>query len=100
MWTQENWYNEAKKWAAENRDFLQKMSALFLNMLKNHIPDREESEIINIVLQYSQKRLNTPVNFKKYPELRGMKELISAEWKGIRDGAGLMMDLLLFIQMG
>ena len=88
MWTQENWYNEAKKWAAENRDFLQKMSALFLNMLKNHIPDREESEIINIVLQYSQKRLNTPVNFKKYPELRGMKELISAEWKGIRDGAG------------
>ncbi len=89
MWTEENWYNEAKKWAQENNDFIQKMCKRFISILKEPIPDKEESEIINLVFQHSQKRLNAPVDLRKYPELRGMKQLISAQWKGIGDGAGI-----------
>lgn len=89
MWTKENWYLEAKKWAEENRQFIQKMNNLFLKMLKQHIPDATEPEIFDMVYQHSQKRLNSPVDFKKYPELRGIKQLIFAEWKGIGDGAGI-----------
>ncbi|MCX7705491.1 MAG: hypothetical protein N2115_04450, partial [bacterium] len=89
MWTYENWYNEAKNWASKHREFVGKMIALNLNMLKKHMPDKPDKEIIRMVVDHSKKRINASVDFKKYPELRGVRELILAEWKGIEHGAGL-----------
>ncbi|MCM8759334.1 MAG: hypothetical protein NC906_06145 [Candidatus Omnitrophica bacterium] len=89
MWTQESWYTEAKNWASKHKEFVNKMALLNFNMLKNHLPDKADSEILEMVVEYSKKRINAPIDFKKYPELRGVRELIVAEWKGIEDGAGL-----------
>ncbi|MCM8828251.1 MAG: hypothetical protein NC902_03055 [Candidatus Omnitrophica bacterium] len=89
MWTQENWYNEAKNYAIKHREFVKKMTRLTLELLKKHIPEKSEDEIKEFLIEYSNKRINAPVDLKKYVELRGMKELILAEWKGIKDGAGI-----------
>ena len=35
------------------------------------------------------KRLDAAPSLQKFPELRGMRELIEAEWRGVRDGAHL-----------
>jgi len=88
MWREQDWYNESKEWALNHSDFIRKMAKLNLNLILRHIPDKSEKDIINLVLQHSEKRISAPVDFKKYPELRGVKQLILAEWKGIQDGAG------------
>ncbi len=89
MWTQEQWYAESKNWAQAHADFVRKMYLLTLDILKRHLPGFDELTIKRMIYDYSQKRLNAPVDFKRYPELRGMKQLISAQWKGLSDGSGL-----------
>jgi hypothetical protein len=89
MWTAEQWYSQAKKWASSHREYVRKMCNLNLNLLKKHLPDMDEDEIYSRVREFNEKRINAPVDFKKYPELIGMKQLIITEWKGIKDGANL-----------
>ncbi|HOL49865.1 MAG TPA: hypothetical protein PLW07_04740 [bacterium] len=89
MWTPECWYHDAKNWAQSHKDYMLKMYRINLKLLENHLPGTDEREIHNLLKEYNQSRINAPVDFKKYPELIGMKQLICAEWKGLQDGSGL-----------
>ncbi|MCM8815747.1 MAG: hypothetical protein NC931_07220, partial [Candidatus Omnitrophica bacterium] len=64
MWTQENWYNEAKNYAIKHREFVKKMTRLTLELLKKHIPEKSEDEIKKFLIEYSNKRINAPVDLK------------------------------------
>jgi hypothetical protein len=65
---------------------------LLKNYLK-HLPGKSREEIGKILQKCNDERLNAVPDPKKYPELRGMRELVEAEWRGLRDGARLSPEL-------
>ncbi len=89
MWTIDSWYREARAAAEAEADFLRKMADLRLGTLESHVPGMKRDEIVRHLQEVNRQRLNAVPDLAKYPELRGMRELIDASWRGARDGAGL-----------
>jgi len=94
MWTAESWYMESRKWAEANQEFVRKLAALHAKTLKHALPGVPAEEIFRMVKDLNRQRLDAVPSYVKYPELRGMRSLLEAEWRGLKDGAGLSDEYL------
>ena len=56
------------------------------------MPGKSRAEIVDIISTNNNRRLDAMPDTAIYPELRGMRELIEAEWRGVEDGAGLSAE--------
>jgi hypothetical protein len=89
MWTLASAYEEARGDSLKSGDQIRKMADLIMSRYRGWMPGRSETEIADILNQSTAERLAAVPDLRKYPELRGMRELIQAGWRGVRDGAGL-----------
>jgi hypothetical protein len=89
MWTPQSWYEEARQKATAGADHVRGMADLLLNNLCEALPNLPRDEIVLRLQRENAHRLDAVPSLQKYPELRGMRELIEAQWRGVRDGAQL-----------
>lgn len=89
MWTPQAWYDEARREAAGNRQYTRDMAVLCVNSMCEALPGVPRQEVARRLKLSNQRRLDAVPSLAKFPELRGMRELVKAEWKGTQDGAGL-----------
>lgn len=94
MWTPEQWYNEAREQAEANPGQIRGMAEMWLGTLMNGMPGVPREEVVRRLMEENQRRLEAVPSLKEYPELRGMRELVEASWRGTRDGAQLDDALL------
>ncbi|OGV63676.1 MAG: hypothetical protein A2498_11615 [Lentisphaerae bacterium RIFOXYC12_FULL_60_16] len=92
MWTQTQWYEAARQMAAAKPDYYRKWGEFYLLSYQRWMPEVPRPEIVRRLAAWNRERLDAVPDSIRYPELRGVKELIEAEWRGIRDGAGLSPD--------
>lgn len=76
MWTIDSWYREARASAEAEADFLRKMADLRLRTLEDHVLGMKRDEVVRRLQEVNRQRLNAVPDLAKYPELRGMRELI------------------------
>ena len=88
IWNIENWYSEARAQSAASRMYYHNLVELRLAHLAEVRPDLSAAERMRRLVEFHQQRLVAVPSLTKYPELRGMRELVSAEYRGIQDGAG------------
>lgn len=90
MWTISSWYEEARREAEANREHVRRMADFRLDILGGQItPRRSRVEVGQLLAASNRERLEAVPDLTRYPELRGMRELVEAGWRGTRDGAGL-----------
>lgn len=89
MWTIQSWYREAREAAEAKPEFVRKMAELWLNNYERGLTGVSRAEIVRRLQQCNRERLDAVPSLTKYPELRGMRELVEASWRGARDGAKL-----------
>lgn len=89
MWTPEQWYQEARVDAQTRAEQIRGMADFWMRTLEREMPDVSGDEITRLLQVENRKRLDAMPPVDKYPELRGMRELIEASWRGIQDGAQL-----------
>jgi len=89
MWTPRGWYEEARRYASERKEWFRGMADLFIRNYSKWMPEMPKDKIIRQLQEWNDKRINATPDLSKYPELQGMKELIQAEWNGWKDGAEL-----------
>jgi hypothetical protein len=92
MWTIASWYEEARQGAERGCGQIRKMIDFRFSIYEKGIPGKSRAEIARILAKSNRERLDAVPDLGRYPELRGMRELVEAEWRGIRDGAGLTDD--------
>ena len=89
MWTIQGWYDEARRNAERDRERIRKTADYTLQFYEKEIPGKSRAEIGRILQKSNRERLQAVPDLKRYPELCGMPQLVEAEWRGTRDGAGL-----------
>lgn len=94
MWTPDQWYAEARGYAQTNRDMVRGHAAHWLKTLEKALPEMPHAELVRRLQAANAERLDAVPSLTRYPELRGVRELIAAEWRGTRDGADLDDALL------
>ena len=92
MWTIQDSYEQARRRAERQSEQLKKMADFRFSLYVNQLSGTPRHEIRLILEASNRRRLEAVPDPSLYPELRGMRELIEAEWRGIRDGAGLSPD--------
>lgn len=88
-WTKKDWYREAFELARATKDRIQKMALYRLHVLERGLSDQSRDVIVKKMDRLNQERLAAVPDLLKYPELRGVADLIRASWEGARDGAEL-----------
>jgi hypothetical protein len=89
MWTIQSAYDQARAAAAAKAPWHRDMAAHLLKNYVNHLPGMSRQEIGTLLAKSNQERLAAQPSLARYPELRGMREIIQAQWRGTQDGAGL-----------
>ena len=89
MWTVAHAYEEARMHAQANAEFVRSKADHGLAICRELMPDVPSEEIAKRLMESNRKRLDAVPDLTKYPELRGMREIIDAQWRGTRDGAKL-----------
>ncbi len=89
MWTVEYWYQDALGKAKDNIEQVRKTAEYRLSLYQNSMPGKNRGEIGRILASFNRQRLEAMPDLTRYPELRGMRELVEAGWRGTREGAGL-----------
>lgn len=89
MWTISGWYEEARRGAEGNAQYVRDMADLALRLYDNSLPGVPRAQVVRRLQEWNRKRLDAVPDLKRYPELRGVRELVEAEWRGVRDGVGL-----------
>ena len=89
MWTPKAWYETARAEAAARPEFYRKMGELLLTVNQAAFPDMPRPELLKRLAAWNRRRLDAVPDLGRYPELCGMRELVDAQWRGWRDGAGL-----------
>ncbi len=87
MWSPQTWYEEAKRSAAANAPQVRQRAAFTVDLYRPVFPNETDAQILKRLSDYADARLDAVPSFTKYPELRGMRELILAQAKGTREGA-------------
>lgn len=86
MWTVEDWYDEARASAELNAAVMRANAEMCLQMLVEADPEWTRDECILELKKWNQERLDAVPDLTRYPELRGVRELVEARWRGWRDG--------------
>ncbi|MCE9590181.1 MAG: hypothetical protein K8S99_06620 [Planctomycetes bacterium] len=89
MWTIGSWYEEGLAAGRALGEFIRGRAGHVLKSYLGWLPGKSREEIGRLLTEYNRKRLEATPDLAKFPELRGMRELIEAERRGIREGAGL-----------
>lgn len=89
MWTPESWYREAREAAEAKADLFRSMADFTLENYMRELPDMTREQIGATLAESNRRRINAVPSLANYPELRGMRELVLARWRGTREGAGL-----------
>lgn len=89
MWTIESAYEEARKAAEGDAERIRRMADFMMSRYQGWMPGKSETEVADILNRSTAERLAAVPDLRRYPELRGMRELVQAGWRGVRDGAGL-----------
>ena len=89
MWSIESTYQQARTAAAARAEFIRNVAELRLGLFHDPLSDFPYEESVQRMLELHRQRLEAVPDLDVYPELRGMRELIAAEWRGTQDGAGL-----------
>ena len=89
MWTVEDWYNEARAYAEQDAANIRTNADLGVQTLTHFGPDLTESEHVERLKRLHRERLDAVPDLSRYPELRGVRDLVEARWRGWCDGAGL-----------
>ncbi len=89
MWTPNSWYRDAREEAEENPHFVRDHSNLILKTVVTGMPELSRDQVVQRLIAFNRERLDAVPDLKRCPELRGMRELIEASWRGTRDGAHL-----------
>jgi len=89
MWTANSWYEEARLAAARDPAIVRNMANLYLALYKGALPDLPEKERVRLLAASNRERLDAVPDLTRYPELRGMRDLVAATWRGYKDGAKL-----------
>ncbi|MDP7398750.1 MAG: hypothetical protein QF541_17920, partial [Lentisphaeria bacterium] len=89
MWTVSSAYERARKAAERDADSRRRTADYLLEIYEGHLPGMSREEIGKILAESNQERLDAVPDLNKYPELRGVREIVDAEWRGHRDGAKL-----------
>jgi hypothetical protein len=87
MWTPESWYEEAKRSAAASAARINQRAEFVFDLYRQVLPGQTDAQIIKTLDDWSVSRLEAVPCLTRYPELRGMRELILAQWAGTREGA-------------
>jgi len=89
MWTVDSFYHEARATAEASALLIKNRGEMWFNTVKRGMPGASNDEVVRVLQRFNQQRLDAVPDYNTYPELRGMPELIRAEWRGTQDGAGL-----------
>lgn len=89
MWTVSSAYERARKAAEQDAENCRRTADYLLEIYEGHLPGMSREEIGKILAESNQERLDAVPDLNKYPELRGVREIVEAEWRGLRDGAKL-----------
>lgn len=89
MWTVQSWYDEARAMGAAKPKYFRDFAEMFFSHYHEQLPGMSRAEIASRLARCNRERLDAVPSYTKYPELRGMPELVEARWRGIKDGAGL-----------
>ena len=89
MWTIEQWYRDAYNEAAANPVHVRDHAALWLRNCTHYTPDLDPAFVERELIKFHKSRLDAVPSFTKYPELRGIRELTAAAWRGGQEGAKL-----------
>lgn len=89
MWTTESWYDQAHKAGAANPSYYRAKADHSFGVYARAFPGMAREEIGKILAKSNQDRLDAAPDFAKYPEARGIRELLVAAQRGLKDGAGL-----------
>ncbi len=89
MWTIASSYEESRRKAERNAAQIRKMADFRLGIYEKQCPGMDRQEIGRMLDRSNRQRLEAVPDLTTYPELRGMRELLEAEWRGTRDGACL-----------
>jgi hypothetical protein len=92
MWTIQSWYDESRAAGAAKPQYYRDFADMFLNNYARLLPGMGRAEVVKRLADANKERLAASPCLTKYPELRGMPELIAAQWRGLKDGAGLSDD--------
>ena len=89
MWTADGWYGEARDASEVKAWWYQQTADFLLENYARELLGMSREQIGELLAGFNQKRLDAAPDCATYPELRGMRELIAAQWRGTKDGAGL-----------
>lgn len=88
MWTTAEWYGQARESAEKGRALVLNMVGLRLDLLKES-PRASHDELQRDLMRFHKERFDAVPDLARYPELRGIRELLLAANRGTQDGAGL-----------
>jgi hypothetical protein len=89
MWTKQQWYDDAFREAQASRSRIVGMTALWLGTLTKAMPGVPKEEILRRVAAFSEQRLAAAPDPFKYPETRGLRDLLLSGQAGRVAGAEL-----------
>src|SRR5688572_19612274 len=87
MSTPQSWYRDAREQAERHPKHTRDHAAMWLGTLTKALPEIPRERVIEELKKFNRERLDAVPSLTKYPELRGMRELVEAGWRGTRDGA-------------
>ena len=88
MWTISQWYEDGRKTGERDRAIIRNHAELRLELLKQDRPAAYEATVRDM-LGFHRRRMDAVPDLVKYPELRGLRELLLAEHRGLGEAAGL-----------
>lgn len=88
QWTIQSWYESAFREAAGSKELVRDFAEQYLRSIEEALK-APRAEVARLLGNFNRARLAAQPSLAKFPELRGMRELIDAQWRGARDGAQL-----------
>ncbi len=88
-WTAEAWYAHGYRSGQQTAGWMKLFAQQLMENYRRALPGCPDAEIVARLRASNQNRLAAEPDSTRYPETRGLRELVLAEWNGWRDGADL-----------